>query len=196
MGDDVIYEKEESLKKLSSEIKESFHLEDLDTNLESSFNIINELEVEYRDYFGFMEVLLNSHEDKINEDFHLYEVEILNIFGIKIKEKLEEITSRRNQESEFLSKKKEMEIAAAAEADAEEAKKDGKAATKKKPTPKKKGEKSASEIPVREILPFISLLNHEHLIAFSIPELVTSLLRNIIHNREDDILGLKVVATV
>jgi hypothetical protein len=192
--DDIIYEKEESLKKLSLEMKDSFHIQDLDTKLQSSFNIINQLEVEYRDYFGNMEILLNSHEDKINEDFHLYEIEILNNFGIKTKERLQEIALRRNQESEYLSRKKEKEIQDANEMEQEELKNQGKPAQKvaKKVTPpKKKGEITIALIPPREILPFNSLLGHEYIIDFSIPELVKSLLRNIIYNRDDDILGMK-----
>jgi hypothetical protein len=72
-----------------------------------------------------MEDLLNSHESIVAENFHLFEIEILNIFGIKIKDKLEEINLKRNAESEFISKIKEQEIAQAELKEQEELKKLG-----------------------------------------------------------------------
>ena len=196
-NDDVIFEKEEILKKLLREMKESFHKEDLDIKLESSFNVINELEVEYRDYFSIMENLLDSHEKKISEEFYLFEILILQIFGIKSKDKIEEIQNRRNLESEFLTLRKEQENAQNELKDQEELKKlAGKisAPQKKKLTPaannKKKGEPSVGLIPNRPIENFKSFMGNEYLIDFTIPELVKNILRNIIYNREDDILGL------
>lgn len=195
-NDDVIFEKEEVLKQLSGEMKESFHKEDLDLKLESSFNVINELEIEYREYFSLMENLLNSHQSIISEDFHLFEIEILSIFGIKIKDKLEDITLRRNNESEFLSKKKEQDIAQAELREQEEQKKlGGKASAmqKKKPSAnvgKKKGELQVGLVPPRPIENYQSSMGHEYLVDFTIPELVKSTLRNIIYNRDDDILAI------
>lgn len=195
-NDDVIFEKEEALKKLSGEMKESFHKEDLDSKLECSFNVINELEIEYREYFTLMENLLNSHENIISEDFHLFESEILSIFGIKTKDKLEDITLRRNIESEFLSKRKEQETAQAELREIEEQRKLGgkaSAVQKKKPSanaPKKKGEPQGGLVPQRPIENYQSQTGYEYLVDFSIPELVKSTLRNIIYNRDDDILGI------
>jgi len=193
-NDDVIYEKEEILKKLSGEINESFHKEDLDGKLESSFNVINELEIEYREYFSIMENLLNSHESIISEDFHLFESEILNIFGIKAKERLEEITLRRNVESEFLSKLRDQELAQLELREQEELKKLGgkvpPAKKKQSPNTKKKGEPQVGSVPPRPIDNYSSEMGHEYLVDFTIPELVKSILRNMIYNREDDILGI------
>lgn len=203
-NDDVIFEKEEILKKLSAEMKESFHKEDLDSKLEHSFNIINQLEIEYREYFGIMENLLNSHEGHMLEHFKFFEVEILNIFGLKTKDKLEEIQQRRSLESDFLSKRKEQEIQLQEQREQEELKKQaaGKgsaAAQKKKATPNpqklKKGELPPNLIPPRPIEVYKSNLGHEYLTDFTIPEWVRSILRNIIYNREDDILGINSIGT-
>ena len=68
------------------------------------------LEVEYREFFKIVEYLLNSHEGRLIEIFHSYEIKILSIYGILGKDKVEEILKRRNAESDFLSKRKEAEM--------------------------------------------------------------------------------------
>jgi golgin subfamily A member 4 len=197
--EDIIFQKEEILKTIINHMKESIDKESLDKSLEDAFKVMDELEVEYREFFNIIDNVFNSHEGRLVNTFHTYEIKILAIFGILGKERLEEIRERRNKESEFLSKKKEAELLYEEEKALEEEKnnpaaKKG-AAPKKKPAPSnpkggKKGEVKENLIPQRAISEFKSKLNFDYLIDFTIKELVQSNLRNVIYSREDDIFGL------
>lgn len=198
--EDVINSKEAALQKILEEMKNCINKEELDKGLEDCFKVMDELEVEYRDYFKIIDEILSSHESIIGNAFHTYEEKVVRLFGILSTQLKEEIENRRNIESNFLSKKKEAEIAyEEAKALEEEMKNNEKLGKKGKPAPKKqdkkpplkKGEVPPNLIPPREIKEFKSKLGHDYLIDFSIEELIKHYLRNIIYNRDDDIFELK-----
>ena len=194
--EDVINEKEESLKKIIQLMKESIDKEELDKNLEEAFKILDELGIEYKEFFKIVESLLTSHDELIRNVYNIYEENLMSIFGYVNKEKLPIILAKRDIESEFLSKVKEAEIAAEeAKAALEAEKKDPKskgAAAKKKQNPtggkNKKGEIQRL-VPPRGINEFTSKMNNKYLADFSITELIQNYLRNVIYNRDDNILN-------
>ena len=196
--EEICNNKEEELKKILNEMKNCINKEELDEGLSNSFKIMDELQVEYRDFFKKVDDLYNSHEGILNEEYHKYEKNALKIFGIYPPDNKYEIEQRRNKESEFLSKKKEAEEEEEErkkleeeEKEAEKTGKKAKAPPKKEKKQLKKGEVPENLIPPREILEFKSKLNHDYLIDFKIDELVRHHLRNVIYNRDDDIFELK-----
>ena len=197
--DNFIHDKEQELKKKSDEMKNCINKEELDKGLEESFKIMDEFEQEYRDFFKKIDDLFNSHPNLITDEYHKYELKAFLLFGLYNLEEKFAIEKRREKESEFLSKKKEAEIAEEErikeEEDAKEEEKTGKkkqAAKKKDNKPQtKKGEAEPLLVPPREIKNFKSNLGFEYLIDFTIEEYVNHILRNIIYKREDDIFELK-----
>ena len=196
--DNFIHEKELELKKISEEMKNCINKEELDKGLQDSFQIMDQLEGEYRDFFQKIDDIFNSHEGILTQEYHNYEKKIFNIFGIYPEDNLYEIDKRRNKESEFLSKKKEAQIAEEERIKEEEEAKEEEKTGKKKPAKKKenkpqlkKGEVPPPLVPPREIKNFKSKLGFNYLIDFQIEELIKHLLRNIINKRDDDIFELK-----
>ena len=196
--DNIIHDKEEELKKISEEMKNCINKEELDKGLEDSFKIIDELEVEYREFFKKIDELFNSHDGILTNTYQKYETKIFNVFGLYKEDNRYEIEKRRNKESEFLSKKKEAEIAEQERIKEEEEAKEEEKTGKKKPVKKKenkpqlkKGEVPPPLIPPREIKTFTSKLGFPYLIDFEIEELLRHLLRNIVNKRDDDIFELK-----
>ena len=197
--DNFIHDKEQELKKKSDEMKNCINKEELDKGLVESFKIMDEFEQEYRDFFKKIDDLFNSHPNLITDEYHKYELKAFLLFGLYNLEEKFAIEKRREKESEFLSKKKEAEIAEEErikeEEDAKEEEKTGKkkqAAKKKDNKPQtKKGEAEPLLVPPREIKNFKSNLGFEYLIDFTIEEYVNHILRNIIYKREDDIFELK-----
>ena len=144
--------------------------------------------------------IFNSHDGLITDEYHKYEIKAFLLFGLYNLDERFAIEKRRNKESDFLSKKKEAEIAEEErikeEEDAKEEEKTGKkkaAAPKKKDAkaPPKKGDSVPNLIPAREIQEFKSQLGFDYLIDFTVEEYVNHFLRNIIYKREDDIFELK-----
>ena len=196
--DNIIHDKEEELKKISVEMKNCINKEELDKGLQDSFQIMDQLEQEYRDFFQKIDDLFNSHEGLLTNEYHNYEKKVFNIFGIYPEDNRYEIEKRRNKESEFLSKKKEAQIAEEERIKEEEEAKEEEKTGKKKPQKKKenkpqlkKGEVPPPLVPPREISNFKSKLGFEYLIDFNIEELIKHILRNIINKRDDDIFELK-----
>ena len=196
--DNIIHEKELELKKISEEMKNCINKEELDKGLQDSFQIMDQLEKEYRDFFQKIDDIFNSHEGILTQEYHNYEKKILNIFGIYPEDNLFYIEKRRNKESDFLSKKKEAQIAEEERIKEEEEAKEEEKTGKKKPAKKKenkpqlkKGEVPPPLVPPREIKNFKSKLGFDYLIDFQIDEYIKHLLRNIINKRDDDIYELK-----
>ena len=196
--DNIIHEKEQELKKISEEMKNCINKEELDKGLQDSFQIMDQLELEYRDFFKKIDDIFNSHEGILTQEYHNYEKKVMNIFGIYPEDNLYEIEKRRNKESEFLSKKKEAQIAEEERIKEEEEAKEEEKTGKKKPAKKKenkpqlkKGEVPPPLVPPREIKNFKSKLGFDYLIDFQIEELIKHILRNIINKRDDDIFELK-----
>ena len=196
--DNIIHEKEQELKKISEEMKNCINKEELDKGLQDSFQIMDQLEQEYRDFFQKIDEIFNSHEGLLTKEYHNYEKKVFNIFGIYSEENRYEIEKRRNKESEFLSKKKEAQNAEEERKKEEEEAKEVEKTGKKKPAKKKenkpqlkKGEVPPPLVPPREIKNFGSKLGFNYLIDFQIEELIKNILRNIIHKRDDDIFELK-----
>ena len=196
--DNIIHEKELELKKISEEMKNCINKEELDKGLQDSFQIMDQLELEYRDFFKKIDDIFNSHEGILTEEYHNYEIKVLKIFGIYPEDNLYEIDKRRNKESEFLSKKKEAQIAEEERIKEEEEAKEEEKTGKKKPAKKKenkpqlkKGEVPPPLVPPREIKNFKSKLGFNYLIDFEIEEYIKHILRNIINKRDDDIFELK-----
>ena len=105
--DNIIHEKETELKKISEEMRNCINKEELDKGLQDSFQIMDQLELEYRDFFKKIDDIFNSHEGILTQTYHNYEKKVLNIFGIYPEDNRYEIEKRRKKESEFLYKKKE-----------------------------------------------------------------------------------------
>ena len=196
--DNIIHDKEEELKKISEEMRNCINKEELDKGLENSFKIMDELEVEYRDFFKKIDELFNSHDGILTDEYHKYETKVFNVFGIYKEDNRYEIEKRRNKESEFLSKKKEAEIAEEERIKEEEEAKEEEKTGKKKPAKKKenkpqlkKGEVPPPLVPPREVKNFNSKLGFPYLIDFEIEEYIKHLLRNIVNKRDDDIFELK-----
>ena len=80
--DNIIHDKEEELKKISVEMKNCINKEELDKGLQDSFQIMDQLEQEYRDFFKNIDDLFNSHEGLLTNEYHNYEKKVFNIFGI------------------------------------------------------------------------------------------------------------------
>ena len=196
--DNVIHEKELELKKISEEMKNCINKEELDKGLQDSFQIMDQLEQEYREFFQKIDDIFNSHEGILTQEYHNYEKKVLNIFGIYPEDNRYEIEKRRTKESEFLSKKKEAQIAEEERIKEEEEAKEEEKTGKKKPAKKKenkpqlkKGEVPPPLVPPRDINNFTSKLGFNYLIDFKIEELIKHILRNIINKRDDDIFELK-----
>ena len=197
--EEICNNKEEELKKILNEMKNCISKEELDEGLNNSFKIMDELQVEYRDFFKKVDDLFNSHEAILNNEYYKYEKNALKIFGIYPPDNKYEIEQRRNKESDFLSKKKEAEEEEEERKKLEEEEKEAEKTGKKPKAPPKKqdkkqlkkGEVPENLIPPREILEFKSKLGYDYLIDFKIDELVRHFLRNVIYNRDDDIFELK-----
>ena len=197
--DNFINEKEEELKKISEEMKNCINKEELDKGLQDSFKVMDDLENEYREFFKKIDEIFNSHNGLITDEYHKYEIKAFLLFGLYNLDERFAIEKRRNKESDFLSKKKEAEMAEEErikeEEDAKEEEKTGKkkAAPKKKDAkaPPKKGEPVQALIPPRDIESFKSKIGFDYLVDFTIEEYVKHFLRNIIYKREDDIFELK-----
>ncbi len=196
--DNIIHDKEEELKKISEEMKNCISKEELDKGLENSFKIMDELEVEYREFFKKIDELFNSHDGILTDEYHKYETKVFNTFGIYKEDNKYEIEKRRNKESEFLTKKKEAQIAEEERIKEEEDAKEEERTGKKKPQKKKenkpqlkKGEVPPPLVPPRPIKNFTSKLGFSYLIDFEIEEYIKHLLRNIVNKRDDDIFELK-----
>ena len=179
-------------------MKNCINKEELDKGLQDSFQIMDQLEQEYRDFFKNIDDLFNSHEGLLTNEYHNYEKKVFNIFGIYPEDNRFEIEKRRNKESEFLSKKKEAQIAEEERIKEEEEAKEEEKTGKKKPQKKKenkpqlkKGEIPPALVPPREINNFKSKLGFDYLIDFQIEEFIKHILRNIINKRDDDIFELK-----
>ena len=197
--DNFIHEKEEELKQKSNEMKNCINKEELDKGLEESFKIMDEFEKEYRDFFKKIDDLFNSHPGLITDEYHKYEIKAFLLFGLYNLDEKFAIEKRRQKESEFLSKKKEAEIAEEERIKEEEEAKEEEKTGKKKTAPKKKENKAPNKkgeappllVPPREIQSYKSKLGFDYLIDFTIGEYVNHILRNIIYKREDDIFELK-----
>ena len=197
--ENFIHDKEEELKKISDEMKNCINKEELDKGLEDSFKIMDEFEKHYRDFFKIIDEIFNSHPGLITDEYHKYEAKAFLLFGLYNLEDKFAIEKRRQKESEFLSKKKEAQIAEEERIKEEEEAKEEEKTGKKKPAPKKKENKQPNKkgeappllVPPREIKDFKSKLGFDYLIDFTIEEYVNHLLRNIIYKREDDIFELK-----
>ena len=196
--DNIIHDKEEELKKISEEMKNCINKEELDKGLENSFKIMDELEVEYREFFKKIDELFNSHDGILTDEYHKYEAKVFNIFGIYKEDNRYEIEKRRNKESEFLSKKKEAQIAEEERIKEEEEAKEEEKTGKKKPQKKKenkpqlkKGEVPPPLVPPRAIKNFSSKLGFQYLVDFEIEDYIKHLLRNVVNKRDDDIYELK-----
>ena len=96
-----LYEMEEKLKKILEELKNAIHKDVCDKNLRAVFEVMDQMEKQYRGFFEIMEKLLSSHDKRLTDVFKAYENNILSIFWIFIEERVEEIKKRRNEESEF-----------------------------------------------------------------------------------------------
>ena len=180
------------------EMKNCINKEELDKGLQDSFQIMDQLEQEYREFFQKIDDIFNSHEGILTQEYHNYEKKVLNIFGIYPEDNRYEIEKRRTKESEFLSKKKEAQIAEEERIKEEEEAKEEEKTGKKKPAKKKenkpqlkKGEVPPPLVPPREIKNFTSKLGFNYLIDFQIEELIKHIFRNIINKRDDDIFELK-----
>ena len=198
--DNFIHEKEEELKKISEDMKNCINKEELDKGLEDSFKIMDELQNEYREFFKKIDEIFGSHNGLLYNEYHKYELKAFLLFGLYNLDDRFAIEKRRNKESDFLSKKKEAEIAEEErikeEEDAKEEEKTGKkkggaAAKKKDAKAPKKGEPTQALVPPRDIQEFKSKIGFDYLIDFTIEEYVKHFLRNIIYKREDDIFELK-----
>lgn len=198
--DNFIHDKEEELKKITEEMRTCINKEELDKGLEDSFKVMDELQNEYREFFKKIDEIFNSHDGLITDEYHKYEIKAFLLFGLYNLDERFAIEKRRNKESDFLSKKKEAEIAEEErikeEEDAKEEEKTGKkkaAAPKKKDTkaPAKKGDAVQNLVPPRDITEFKSQLGFDYLVDFTVEEYVNHILRNIIYKREDDIFELK-----
>ena len=197
--DNFINDKEEELKKISEEMKNCINKEELDKGLQDSFRVMDELQNEYREFFKKIDEIFNSHNDIITDEYHKYEMKAFLLFGLYNLDDRFAIEKRRNKESEFLSKKKEADIAEEERIKEEEDAKEEEKTGKKKAAPKKKeakaqpkkGEQSQLLVPPRDIQDFKSKLGFDYLIDFTIGEYVNHFLRNIIYKREDDIFELK-----
>ena len=196
--DNIIHEKELELKKISEEMKNCINKEELDKGLQDSFQIMDQLEQEYREFFKKIDDIFNSHEGILTQEYHNYEKKVFNIFGIYPEDNRYEIEKRRTKESEFLSKKKEAQIAEEERIKEEEEAKEEEKTGKKKPAKKKenkpqlkKGEVPPPLVPPRDINNFKSKLGFNYLVDFQIEELIKHILRNIINKRDDDIFELK-----
>ena len=73
-NDDVIFQKEEDLKSILLSMKNSIDKVELDKALEDAFKIMDDLEIEYRDFFNKTETLLDFHEGRLGNIYHLYEL--------------------------------------------------------------------------------------------------------------------------
>ena len=109
--DNFINDKEEELKKISEEMKNCINKEELDKGLQDSFKVMDELQNEYREFFKKIDEIFNSHNGLITDEYHKYEMKAFLLFGLYNLDDRFAIEKRRNKESEFLSKKKEAEIA-------------------------------------------------------------------------------------
>ena len=194
--EDICFNKEEELKKNLTEMKNCINKEELDKFLENSFKIMDELEVEYRDFFKKIDEIFNSHDGLIKNSFKKYECSTLKYHGDYPEDQKFFIEMRRNKESEFLSKKKQAELDEEERIKQEEEEKNAAESGKKPPAKKqdnkgKKNEQPESLVPPREIKMLKSKLGYDYLIDFEIPEYVNHILRNVIYNRDDDIFDLK-----
>jgi len=72
---------------------------------------MDEFEKEYRGFFKKIDDLFNSHPGLITDEYHKYEIKAFLLFGLYNLDEKFAIEKRRQKESEFLSKKKEAEIA-------------------------------------------------------------------------------------
>ena len=197
--ENYIHDKEEELKKISEEMKNCINKEELDKGLQDSFKIMDDLQNEYREFFKKIDEIFNSHNGLLTDEYHKYELKAFLLFGLYNFDDRFAIEKRRNKESEFLSKKKEAEIAEEERIKEEEdAKEEEKTGKKKAPAKKKeaksqpkKGESASMLVPPREIENFKSKLGFDYLVDFTIDEYVKHFLRNIIYKREDDIFELK-----
>ena len=160
---------------------------------------MDELENEYREFFKKIDEIFNSHNGLIKDEYHKYEIKAFLLFGLYNLDDRFAIDKRRKKESEFLSKKKEAEIAEEERIKEEEEAKEEEKTGKKKPAAKKKetkaqpkkGEVPESLVPPRDIQEFKSKIGFDYLIDFTIDEYVKNFLRNIIYKRDDDIFELK-----
>ena len=197
--DDFINEKEEIIKGHVSKMAQCETKEQLDELLSNCFQVMDELEKEYRTYFQTIDELFTSHDNVITNVFNEYESKVLQVFGYYTLDHKYEIEKRRVIENDFCIKKKEAEIAHEEALQAEEEAKNAEKQGKKPKAPVKKvnDKKSSSKKqddntqPPREILTYTSKLNNEYLIDFTCDELIRHLLRNVIYNRDDDIFELK-----
>jgi hypothetical protein len=187
--EDTVFQKEEVLKTIITKMRNSISKDECDECLSDALKVIDELEVEYRDYFSSYEKIIISHEERIRETFHTNEIKVLGLFGYAVGEKLSDIQKKRKNESDFLSKRKEIEnaIEEAKQAEANKGSKQKKTNSTNKPL--KKGEVPPPLVALREILSYKSLTGFDYLIDFTIHDLVKANLRNIIHGREDDIFN-------
>ena len=197
--DNIIHDKEEDLKKISEEMKNCINKEELDKGLQDSFKVMDDLQNEYREFFKKIDEIFSSHNGLITDEYHKYEIKAFLLFGLYNLDDRFAIEKRRNKESDFLSKKKEAEIAEEERIKEEEDAKEEEKTGKKKAAPKKKeakaqpkkGEVAQALVPPREIQEFKSKIGFDYLIDFTIEEFVKHFLRNIIYKREDDIFELK-----
>ena len=196
--DNIIHDKETELNKILEIMNSSINKTELDTSLTDSFKIVDDLEIEFREFFKKIDEIFSSHDNIITTEYHKYEQKVFNLFGLYSENNRYEIEVRREKESDFLTKKKEAQIAEEErireEEEAKEEERTGKKKpqSKKKPAPQlKKGEIPPKLVPPREILNFKSKLGFEYLKDFTIEEYVKHILRNIINKRDDDIFELK-----
>ena len=143
--DDICFNKEEELKKNLTEMKNCINKEELDKFLENSFKIMDELEVEYRDFFKKIDEIFNSHDGLIKESFKKYECSTLKYHGDYPEDQKFFIELRRNKESEFLSKKKQAELDEEERIKQEEEEKNAAESGKKAPAKKQDNKRKKNE---------------------------------------------------
>ena len=196
--EDFINEKEEIIKGHVSKMSQCNTKEELDELLSNCFQVMDELEKEYRTYFQTIDELFTSHEGIITNVFNVYESKVLQVFGYYTLDRKFEIEKRRAIENDFCIKKREAELAheeaLQAEEEAKTAEKQGKkpkGVVKKVDNKKSSKKQDENQQPPREILTYKSKLSNEYYIDFTCDELIRHFLRNVIYNRDDDIFELK-----
>ena len=181
-----LLELEDELKKILEELKNAIHKDICDLNLKAVFDVMDQMENQYRGFFEIIDKLLSSHDKRLTDTFQEYEVNILSIFWIFTQQRVEEINKRRNEEAEFKSKLKEFEIAL------EEAKDQKNKKKTAAPKTVKKGETVPLLVSPRPIEKYDSPMKFNYLMEKNLTEMSHFLLRNIIQQKnEEEILKSK-----
>jgi len=161
-----------------TKIKKCYKEEELLECLNECFQILDNMASQHRDNFSKLDVILSTHNDIITDIYKTYEINIFHLFSVKVMSYKDEIQAKRNKESEYLSKKKEEELAGQ-EAQTQEDKK------KVDPKAKKKDAIQVALVPPREIIEYISKTDNTYLIDESIDYLANFYLQEMHFEIED-----------